>query len=172
MAKSKYYTVRKYLLKPEGNIPNSPLPVIHYKRIIELPFFFPASYLRSLFKKNNWKNCWTSGIFEYDHYHSVTHEVMGVYKGKTTLQLGGKNGIKIKIEKGDVLIIPAGVAHRNLKKENAVKCVGAYPNGKNYDMNYGEKKELTRAIKNIKKVKMPKRDPVFGKTEGIIKFWS
>jgi uncharacterized protein YjlB len=97
---------------------------------------------------------------------------MGVYKGKTTLQLGGKNGIKIKIEKGDVLIIPAGVAHRNLKKENAVKCVGAYPNGKNYDMNYGEKKELTRAIKNIKKVKMPKRDPVFGKTEGIIKFWS
>ncbi|MCD6018762.1 MAG: cupin protein [Bacteroidetes bacterium] len=171
MEKGKHYSVKKYFLKDDGIVPNSKLPVIHYKGIINLPFFFPGSYLKNLFKKNNWKNSWKSGVYEYHHYHSVTHEVMGVYKGKTTLQLGGKRGVKITLQKGDVLIIPAGVAHRNLKKENAVKCVGAYPNGKNYDMNYGEKKERARAVKNIKKVKMPKKDPVFGKTGGIVKLW-
>ncbi|MDF2449036.1 MAG: cupin protein [Bacteroidota bacterium] len=165
------YSIKTYRLKGDATIPNNSLPVIHYKRIIDLPFFFPASYLVSLFKKNNWKNSWKSGIYEYEHYHSNTHEVMGFYKGKTTLRIGGKKGVKIKVEKGDVLILPAGVAHQNMKKENAVKCVGAYPNGKKYDMKYGEKKERATALKNIKKVKLPKKDPVFGKAEGILKLW-
>ncbi|MES2565873.1 MAG: cupin domain-containing protein [Bacteroidota bacterium] len=168
----KLYSIKTYRLKDDGIFPNSQLLVIHYKKIIQLPFFFPGSYLKTLFKKNNWKNAWKSGIYNYHHYHSTTHEVMGVYKGKTTLQLGGKKGIKIKISTGDVLIIPAGVAHKNLGKENAVKCVGAYPNGKKYDIKVGDKNERSKSIKNIKKVKMPKKDPVFGKEGGIIKYWT
>ena len=89
------YKIKKYKLKDDGTIPNSKLPVIHYIRLIDLPFFFPASFLISLFKKNNWKNSWKNGIYEYEHYHSNTHEVLGFYKGKTTLRLGGKNGIKV-----------------------------------------------------------------------------
>jgi len=163
--------IKEYFLKDDGTFPNSHLPVMFYKNALKLPSLFPAKFIKKQFKENNWKNSWKSGIFEYHHYHSITHEVMGVYKGKTTLLLGGKKGVKITIEKGDVLIIPAGVAHKNLKKETDVKCVGAYPNGKNYDMNYGKAKERPKADKNIRKVKLPKKDPVFGKDGGIITSW-
>jgi uncharacterized protein YjlB len=163
--------IKEYYIDDDGTFPNSHLPVIFYKAVLKLPLFFPALYIKKLFRKNNWKNSWKSGIFEYQHYHSVTHEVMGVYKGKTTLLIGGEKGHKITIEKGDVLIIPAGVAHKNLKKENAVKCVGAYPNGKKYDMNYGREGERPKTDENIKEVKMPGKDPVFGKDEGIVNIW-
>jgi len=64
--------------------------------------------------------------------------VLGVCKGEPLLQLGGENGISLFIQQGDVLIIPAGVAHKNLGKENDLICVGAYPDGRDYDMNYGK----------------------------------
>lgn len=88
---------------------------------------------------------------------------MGVYKGKTTLQLGGENGIKLDISRGDVLIIPAGVAHKNLGAEADVKCVGAYPNGVQFDMRYGKTEDRPAADLTIKNIPKPERDPVRGK---------
>ena len=163
--------IQRFRLKDDGKFPNSKLQVILYKGILHLPSLFPAPVVRQLLRKNNWRNFWKSGIYEYHHYHSNTHEVMTVIKGKTTLQIGGPKGKKITIEKGDVLIIPAGVAHKNLKRENDVTCIGAYPNGKKYDMNYGKEEERRKADKHILKVKLPLKDPVFGKEGGIKKFW-
>jgi uncharacterized protein YjlB len=160
-----------FRLKDDGKFPNSKLQAVLYKGILDLNVIFPAAAVRQLFRSNNWKNFWKSGIFEYHHYHSVTHEAIAVIKGKTILQLGGPKGKKITIEKGDVLIIPAGVAHKNLKAENDVSCIGAYPYGKNYDMNYGKEEERPKADKNIKKVKLPPKDPVFGKAGGIKNLW-
>src|SRR4051812_40962438 len=107
----------EYILKDNGVFPNSALPVLHYKQILNLPVIFPAAAIRALFKKNGWTNNWKKGIYTYHHYHSITHEVLGVVKGKTILQLGGDDGIKIVIEKGDVVVVPAGVAHKNLRRE-------------------------------------------------------
>jgi uncharacterized protein YjlB len=52
--------------------------------------------------------------------------------------LGGEQGTKITIEKGDILVIPAGVAHKNIGKENDAGVVGAYLNARDYNMNYGK----------------------------------
>lgn len=163
--------IQHFHVKGDDRFPNSTLQVILYKGILHLPFLFSASVVRQLFRKNNYRNFWKAGVYTYHHYHSNTHEVMAVIKGKTILQIGGPKGKKITIEKGDVLIIPAGVAHKNLKKENDITCVGAYPNGKKWDMNYGKADERPKADKMIKKVKLPKRDPLFGKEGGIKKFW-
>ncbi|MFY9311516.1 MAG: cupin [Bacteroidia bacterium] len=168
--KQKQY-IEKHYLKDDGKFPNSDLPVLVYKGVLALPLLFPSEHIKRIFSQHNWRNAWKNGIFEYHHYHSVTHEVLGVYRGSTTLLLGGENGIKVKIEKGDVLIIPAGVAHKNLDKQNKIKCVGAYPDGKDYDMNYGNIGERPQTDKNIKRVALPQLDPVFGSNGGIKKYW-
>jgi uncharacterized protein YjlB len=171
MNDKKYFTEFSYILDDDGTFPNSHLPVLFYKGVLDLPALFPASYIENFFKSNHWSNSWKSGVFTFHHYHSITHEVLGVYKGETTLQLGGENGIKLKVEKGDVLIIPAGVAHKNLGEEDDIACVGAYPEGKSYDMNYGRTGERPQADENINKVPLPERDPVLGMKGGTGRYW-
>jgi len=97
--------------------------------------------------------------------------VMAVIKGSSTLQLGGENGIHLKIEKGDVILIPAGVAHRNLGKEKDVICVGGYPRGKDYDMNYGKPEERPAADERIAQATIPRFDPVTGKPDPLNMIW-
>lgn len=163
--------IETYYLKDDGRFPNNRLPLLLYKGALELPILFPSEHIKKIFAQNNWRNAWKNGIFEYHHYHSITHEVLGVYKGSASLQLGGENGTIVKVEKGDVLIIPAGVAHKNLDKQNKIKCVGAYPDGREYDMNYGNLGERPQTDKNISKVPVPSLDPVFGLQGGIKNYW-
>jgi len=160
-----------YILNDDGVFPNSRLPVLIYKNILDFPLFFEATYITNLFQKNNWTNSWKSGIFTCHHYHSNAHEVLGVYKGKTCVLFGGENGVKVTVEKGDVIIIPAGVAHKNLQKEHDVCCVGAYAEGKKYDINTGEPGERPLTDSNIAHVPLPDRDPVLGLKGGIEKYW-
>ena len=163
--------VEKFQLKGDNRFPNNNLPALLYKGALDIPFLFPAAHVNNIFKSNNWGNAWENGIYKYHHYHSITHEVLGVYKGKTTLQLGGEKGIKLEIQKGDVLLIPAGVAHKNLGNEEDVKCIGAYPNGMDYDMNYGRPGERPQTDKNIKSVPIPLNDPI-GIAAGLGKLWA
>lgn len=168
---NKSYIREVYHVNDNGIFPNNELPVVIYKRVLDLPFLFPSNAVRKLFKSNNWKNSWKSGVYQYHHYHSITHEVMGVTDGSTTLLLGGESGVRIEIGEGDVIIIPAGVAHRNLGEENQITCIGAYPEGKEFDMNYGKTGERPPTDNNIKKVPMPLTDPVFGLNSGIAEYW-
>lgn len=163
--------IEQFPLQDDGVFPNSRHPALLYKGVLDIPLLFPATHVKHQFEKNGWSNSWDAGIFEYHHYHSITHEVMGIYKGHTKLQLGGPDGPTIFIEKGDVLVIPAGVAHKNLGPENNVRVVGAYPDGRDYDMNYGKPGERPRTDSNIKKLPVPASDPVFGRDKGLFKIW-
>jgi uncharacterized protein YjlB len=162
---------KQYIVKDNGTFPGSGLPVLLYKKVISIfPLrFITAFIVKSRFRRNGWSNSWVAGIFTY--HHSNTHEVMGIIHGSTSVQLGGEPGIVIAIEKGEVLIIPAGVAHKNLGNENAVTCVGAYPGGADYDMNYGNLGERPQTDKNIAEVGVPVSDPVFGASQGLPKIW-
>ena len=162
--------IEQIALQDNGAFPNSRHPALLYKGAIDVPLLFPAMHIKHLFKQNGWTNSWDAGIFEYHHYHSITHEVLGIYKGRTKVQLGGPKGPKIFIEKGDVLVIPAGVAHKNLGTENSVGVIGAFPDGGNYDMNYGDPDERPGTDENIGQVPLPSNDPVFG-ADGLITIW-
>ncbi len=163
--------IEQVAIQEDGVFPNICLPVLLYKGALDIPLLFPATHVKHWFEKHGWSNSWDAGIFEYHHYHSITHEVLGIYKGHTKLQLGGPAGPVIFIEKGDVLVIPAGVAHKNLGAENSVGVVGAYPDGRNYDMNYGKPGERPRTDENIKNVPVPANDPVFGRDKGLSSIW-
>jgi len=165
------YTVEQIFLKDDGMVPNSHLPVIIYKGVLTLPTFFSALFIKILFSLNNWKNAWTGTVQAIDHYHSVTHEVLGVIQGRTSLWLGGVKGRLVFLKKGDVIIIPAGVEHKNLEPRNEFKCVGAYPNGKDFDMNYGRSDERPKADHNIMNVPLPTADPLFGANGRLLQYW-
>lgn len=151
--------------------PNNPkLPVIIYKQAFYGENLNP-SFIENVLHSNNWKNSWRNGIYSFHHYHSTAHEVLSVYKGWAEVQLGG-NGQKIyRIEKGDVVVLPAGVAHKKINSGDGFMVIGAYPDGQQWDMNYGKKDEFKSASINISKVKIPSKDPLFGTEGTIFTYW-
>ncbi len=160
------------LLHDDGTFPNNPtLPLIIYKNALDLPQENAAAAIEELFTKNQWGNNWRNGIYTYHHYHSTAHEVLGIYQGQAKVELGGPNGITVTASKGDVIIIPAGVAHKNLGASSDFACVGAYPPSQSFDMNYGKAGERPEAEQNIEQVPSPVTDPVYGDKGAIIAHW-
>lgn len=164
--------VSSHIFEDDGLFPNNPkLPALVYKGALFLHPGDDEDAIIRLFGKNNWTNAWTAGIFDCHHYHSVTHEVLGVFCGMADIQLGGPEGVCVEVVRGDVIIIPAGVSHKNLKSTPDFVCIGAYPQGKDYDLNYGKPEERQNAVLNISKVPLPEMDPVFGKEGPLLECW-
>jgi uncharacterized protein YjlB len=164
--------LRTYTLRDNGKFPNSHLPVLHYLNHISLPWLFKGTKVKQLFRNNGWTNNWRAGIYTYAHYHSNTHEALAVIHGSTSLQLGGEDGITVRISAGDVLVIPAGVAHQNMGKENDVVCIAGYPQGAAYNMCYGKPEERPDADLAIGKIPAPESDPLHGERGELIQVWS
>jgi uncharacterized protein YjlB len=79
--------------------------------------------------------------------------------------------VKHKIHAGDVVIIPAGVAHKNLGASSDFGVVGAYPGGREWDMNYGRAGERPKSDETIASVPMPKADPIYGAGGPLFQYW-
>ncbi len=164
--------IKEFHIRANDQFPNSTLPVLLYKRVLKLPTLFASSHIEKLFQANGWGNNRRSGISTRHHYHSNTHEAIACTKGSTMLLLGGENGKHIHFEKCDVIVIPAGVPHKNLGKENDVWCVSGYPDNIAFDVNYGETGERPATDQNISNVEIPSTDPVYGTNEnGLVLSW-
>jgi len=155
----------------DGVIPNSRYPVLIYKNAFAERGSTGAEWLEKRFEGNNWKNTWRNGIFPYHHYHSNTHEVLGIYNGAARLHLGGEQGEKIQVDAGDVIIIPAGVGHKNLESTEDFSVVGAYPDGMEYDILTGQPGDRRTADVNIPRVPFPSEDPILGNDKGLMLIW-
>lgn len=162
--------IRKYKFRRNKYFPNSKFPVLIYKNALKLPRrkFQAAEIIQQILAKHGWTNAWSNGIYDFHHYHSTTHECMGTSMGSAVLILGGPGGKKIKLEQVNVIILPAGVGHACFKADKNFFCVGAYPQGKDYDMNTGLASEYKKAIRHIRKLSIPLQDPVLGK-HGFLK---
>jgi uncharacterized protein YjlB len=159
-------------LKENGNFPNNQnLPVLHYKNVFNFKESDPASTIEKIFAENNWGGSWRNGIYGFHHYHSTAHEALGVYGGWAEVRLGGPESKIVRIEKGDLVVLPAGTAHKKINSGDGFAVVGAYPDGQNWDMNYGKPEELQQARQNLSKVPPPKNDPVFGKNGKMFEYW-
>lgn len=138
--------ILQFNFQDDGRIPNSHLSLLVYKNTFEANDSL-ADAMEETFNANNWKNSWRNGVYPYHHYHSITHEVVGVYKGNAQLHMGGENGEIIDVEAGDVLVIPAGVGHKKVSASDDFAVVGAYPEGKDYDLMTEKKEKGLRQIK-------------------------
>ena len=66
------------------------------------------------------------------------------------------------MEKGDVIVVPAGVAHRLLEDvAGGFEMVGSYLKGTSWDMCYGKPGEEEK-VNGIRRVGWFKKDPVYG----------
>ena len=160
-----------FQLQGDDLIPNSRLPLLIYRQAFNMPEPGDPAALEKAFQVNDWKGCWRNGIYSYHHYHSTAHEVLGVFRGTARVQFGGNRGRTQQLNAGDVVIIPAGVAHKNLESSDDFGVVGAYPAGQEPDMCYGEPGERPEADARIARVPMPSRDPVYGAHGPLLERW-
>lgn len=153
----------------DGTIPNNKLPVIIYDSVTDA--IDKSTWFEQNFAKNNWRNNWRDIILPYDHFHSNTHEVLGIGKGAVTLHIGGAHGKQFLLHAGDALLLPAGVGHYFVSSPGAYEVVGGYPNGSSWNVRQelGADKDLIYA--EIDSLESPKLDPIHGLTGPMHEYW-
>jgi uncharacterized protein YjlB len=109
---------------------------------------------------------WRYSMYPTTHFHSNSHEVLCVACGRARLCFGGEDNparIEPLVEAGDVIIVPAGVAHRLLEDLGGdFQMVGSYPNGsETWDMCYGTPEDEGK-INTIKSLSWFAGDPIYG----------
>src|SRR3979411_1316805 len=119
------------IFKDDGTIPNNRYPLLLYRGVISIRRTDPAAQVEKQFATNNWTNSWRNGIYPFHHYHSTSHEVLGIYRGSATVRLGGEQGRDFTVRGGDTVVIPAGVGHKNLGASDDFGGVGGWSDGHN-----------------------------------------
>jgi len=156
------------MFRDDGEIPNNPeLPVIVYEQI----FKDNPEDIESTFNRHEWTGSWSGGVYDYHHYHSNTHEVLGVKNGEATILVGGEEGERLQVKMGDVIVLPVGTGHKKIESSDDFQVVGAYPNGTNPNLRRRDIKSRTQDLAEIKNVPIPNTDPVFGDTGPLLDKW-
>lgn len=158
-------------LEENGQIPNnSKLSFLVYQQIFESNDSLKIRF-EEAFQQNSWGGTWVNGIFNYHHYHSTAHEVLGVLSGTATVAFGGPDKLEIDVQAGDMVVLPAGTGHCLLSASDDFKVIGAYPKGQeNYDI-CTEKDDIEEKKENIRQVALPKADPVSGQNGPLLEHW-
>jgi uncharacterized protein YjlB len=155
-------------LQPDDAIPNSVLPVLIY-RGLELAGD-PSSAERG-FSDNGWWDSWRDGIYPFHHFHSTAHEVLAIVAGHASVALGGPHGETVAVERGDVVVLPAGTGHCNQGASQDLLVVGAYPQGMDWDLRRGDPAEYDQVVGNVAAVPLPGSDPVHGPDGPLTRLW-
>ena len=162
-----------YRFKDDGLTPNHPAwPLIHYRGAIRpADPFDVAAIFEVLFDSHGWRDSWRDGVFDFLHYHSSTHEVLGIARGSVKVRFGGAKGRNIQLKVGDVVVQPAGTGHQRIDASRDLLVVGAYPAKSDYDECHPTKADHDRALQAIRRVKPPRADPVYGTAGPLKALW-
>ena len=161
--------IETYHLADDGIVPNSALPLVVYRRALPDTGDRAAS-CEDMFARNGWPESWRNGIYPYHHYHSTAHEVLGIARGSARVRLGGESGRTVELHAGDVVVIPAGVAHKRETASGDLLVIGSYPRGQSPDTCRAEPGRHDHAA-NIAAVKLPASDPVTGGSGPLLDYW-
>lgn len=168
-----------YHIPAHNNTPNTTLsnhPLLVYRGVFpSSPSLNSASIESHLADLGVVAPQWRYTMYSQSHFHSTTHELLVISSGRARLLFGGDGnpeGVQLEVQKGDAMLLPAGVAHRLLQDLSgpggAFEMVGSYPAGaKQWDMCYGDGRadEDHAAIeRRIKSLNWFTRDPLYGET--------
>jgi uncharacterized protein YjlB len=162
--------LRALVFADDGTFPNSRLPLLFYEAALPRDGVTPEA-LERLFAACGWPPAWRSSVYTFHHYHSTAHETLGIARGEARLMLGGPDGQEFTVRAGDVIVIPAGVAHQRVSSSGDFLVVGCYPPGQDWDLLRGEPGDRPQADQNIGRVPLPETDPVGGAGGPLIEKW-
>jgi len=164
-------TIEEHLFADDRRVPNNPsLPLIVYRSALQTGSRCVADCAK-LFADNGWSGAWRNGIYAHHHYHSTAHEVLGIARGSARVRLGGENGATVELRTGDVVVIPAGVAHKREAASSDLLVIGSYPKGQRPDICQADAATHDKSAANVARVGMPACDPVTGKADPLIDCW-
>lgn len=161
--------VDNFLLEPGPVIPNNPLlPVIAYRQAIG-ESDDRASAFEAVFARHGWQGVWRNGIYDYHHYHSRAHEVLGIARGGGRVLLGGPGGLEFAVTAGDCLLLPAGTGHCRISATPDFLVIGAYPPGQRADIQ--TEPPTPSMLDAIRDCPLPTHDPVDDVDHALERLW-
>jgi len=155
-------------LKPNGWMPNSPLPVLLYRNALPASGDL-ATAMERLFTTNLWPPQWRNGVYAFHHYHSTAHEVLGFAAGHAELILGGEGNESLTVHAGDILVLPTGTGHCRISASDDFLVIGAYPTGEHWDI--CRSVATPEMMKRMRSVRFPASDPLTGAAGALPKLW-
>ncbi len=157
-------------LSRNGWVPNNDrLPVLIYHDALDVSGSDPASRFEQAFMRNGWPPQWRNGIYDFHHYHSTAHEVLGIAGGQGQIVLGGPGGHELTVNAGDILVLPAGTGHCRLDCTSDFLVVGAYPPRQSWDICRSAPSQVER--ERMRTLPFPISDPLAGPTGPLTKLW-
>lgn len=148
---------------------NDRLPVLIYRDALDLSSSDPAASFEQVFHRSGWPPQWRNSIYDFHHYHSTAHEVLGIAGGWGRVVLGGPGGHELTLTAGDVLVLPTGTGHCRLQSSPEFLVVGAYPPHQSWDICRSAPSQFER--ERMRTLPFPLSDPLTGSGGALTRLW-
>ena len=163
-AKEKF-DIFRLSMDDDGTFPNNKeYPLLLYKSAF---LGTQSKATQMITGSGQWTSPWVWGIFPFHHYHSNAWELLLCTRGEAIIQMGGPTGPMVQVATGDLMLVPPGLAHKQILDSGGFTLLGSYP--KDSELRLGPVDTLREAPtvqqrENIASCPLPPKDPFFGWT--------